>query len=146
MSPKLVSLVDRYDNSKVFFFPCNISLAHVCIPLSPHAAGGDALDCRGMGEESIESTWSDSYSLGSLPLQFTTHMALASLSAKRHIAPCTHCSSLKGLPGWHIRCRGGSRIWSRGGPDCDRPKLPMVCSSVVQVKQALCQHGIWGLL
>ena len=29
----------------------------------------------------------------------------------------------------------------RGGPDHDRPKLPMVCSSVVQAKQALFSMG-----
>ena len=38
-------------------------------------------------------------------------------------------------------CRGGSRIWSGGGPDRDRPKLPMVHSSVVWAKQALLSVG-----
>ena len=37
--------------------------------------------------------------------------------------------------------RGGSRIWSGGGPDRDRPKLPTVRSSIVQANRALFSMG-----
>ena len=36
---------------------------------------------------------------------------------------------------------GADPGFDRGGPDRDRPKLPMVCSSIVRAKQALFSMG-----
>ena len=68
--------------------------------------------------------------MGTINTVTGAELALPSTSGKKRLH--THAGT---------ECPGADPGFDRGAPDCDRPKLPMVHSSVMQVKRALFSMG-----